>query len=292
MANQNALYAYQYLQRKYGYSPEQAAGIVGNLIQESSMNTGAINHGDGSDGSNSIGIGQWNGARARGLQSFAADNGGDANSLDTQLDYIHHELNTSEKAAGNRLANANTVEGATAAMIGYERPQGWSADNPTAGHGWNNRLNNALGIFGNTGDTSNIVAQNSSTPLFSTTGGNQSNGSAQPASSSDSAPAANTSHNGILVQAFNKLTGNNYQVPDTILGANTADVMKGFTGLGDFAKALSQNDADINKQIQAGAARAGGRSSQPVELSFFSSLPEDQRKKKRGGIAGLGGYTI
>jgi hypothetical protein len=44
--NQNAIYAYRYLQEKYKLQPHQAAGIVGNLIQESSMNTGARNAGD------------------------------------------------------------------------------------------------------------------------------------------------------------------------------------------------------------------------------------------------------
>lgn len=71
--NSNARYAYDYLQRRYNLTPVQAAGVVGNLMQESSMNTGARNRGDGSDGSDSIGIGQWNGGRAKALRAFAAD---------------------------------------------------------------------------------------------------------------------------------------------------------------------------------------------------------------------------
>ncbi len=68
--------AVQYFVSK-GWSPAQAAGIVGNLVHESGgrLNPGALNPGDGSDGSDSIGIGQWNGTRAAALKDFAAKAG-------------------------------------------------------------------------------------------------------------------------------------------------------------------------------------------------------------------------
>jgi len=100
-------------------------------------------------------------------------------------------------------------------------------------------------------------------------------------------PAKPESRNGILVQAFNKLTGNDYQVPDTILGAKTDSVMKGFSGLGDFAKTMMESDESINKQIQA-AARNSGRSSTPVELDFTPTAM--LKRKRRGSLSGLGGY--
>ncbi len=41
---------HRYFTKKHGLNPEQAAGIVGNLYQESSMNPAHGNPGDGSDG--------------------------------------------------------------------------------------------------------------------------------------------------------------------------------------------------------------------------------------------------
>ncbi|TBY41588.1 phage tail tip lysozyme [Rhizobium leguminosarum] len=123
-----------------GMTDVQAAGIVGNLMQESSLNPFARNKGDGTDGSDSIGIGQWNGDRARALKAFAQSQGTSPDDLSTQLDFIVHELQTTEGGAYQRLQAATNVDEATAAMISFERPQGWSADNPRGGHGWNNRL--------------------------------------------------------------------------------------------------------------------------------------------------------
>lgn len=135
-----------------GWSKEQAGAIVGNLLAESGLNTTARNSGDGSDGSDSIGAGQWNGARAQALKSFAAANGTDWHDLGTQLAFVDHELRTTESAAGNALKAAKNVEEATAAFIGYERPQGWSADNPRGGHNYKGRLRFAMqaaGVDGN-----------------------------------------------------------------------------------------------------------------------------------------------
>jgi len=122
-----------------GYSPHQAAGIVGNLMAESNLNTGALNPGDGADGSNSIGIAQWNGPRAKALQAYAAQNGGNPSDLTTQLGFVDHELNTTETGVRDRLRQAKNPVEAAAAFVGYERPQGWSADNPYGAHGWGNR---------------------------------------------------------------------------------------------------------------------------------------------------------
>lgn len=131
-----------------GYTPHQAAGIVGNLIQESNLNTGAINRGDGRDGSDSIGIGQWNGPRAQALQAFAQQSGVDPSDFNTQLAFVDHELNGSEKGVLERLRAAKNPIEATAAFVGYERPQGWTADNPYNAHGWGNRAKHAARLAG------------------------------------------------------------------------------------------------------------------------------------------------
>jgi hypothetical protein len=243
----------------------------------------------GQDGSDSIGVGQWNGDRARNFRTFAGDNTGN---LDTQLDFIMHELNGSsgKKGAGagseayawNKLSNAQNVDDATAAMISYERPAGWSRQNPTNGHGWDNRISHANELMGVSGEAQAMAkAENRGAPSIS---------QAQPITVATTEETKPESRNGILIQAYNKLTGSDVQVPDTILGADTGKLAKGFAGIGDFAKTLMDQDQAINKQIQANA-RSSGRSSTPVEMSFMTS-GDPLRKKKKGGMSGLGGYLI
>lgn len=106
-------------------------------------------------------------------------------------------------------------------------------------------------------------------------------------------PEEPKSHNGILVKAYNKLTGSDVQVPGTILGAETDDVMKQFAGLGDFAKAISESDESINNQIQASARSASAsRNSAPVELQMIGSYQPISKKKRKGSLSGLGGYLL
>lgn len=135
-----------------GWTKEQAGGIVGNLMAESRLNTLARNPGDGTDGSDSIGVGQWNGNRASALKAFAVANKSDWRDLGTQLAFVHHELETSESAAGGALKNAKNVDEAAAAFAGYERPAGWSSDNPRGAHNYKGRLKYAMqaaGVEGN-----------------------------------------------------------------------------------------------------------------------------------------------
>jgi hypothetical protein len=63
--------AYAHLKNQ-GYTDAQAAGVIGNLQQESgsTLDPNARNPGDGSDGSDSIGIAQWNSGRAANLKAY------------------------------------------------------------------------------------------------------------------------------------------------------------------------------------------------------------------------------
>jgi hypothetical protein len=128
-----------------GWSPVQAAAIVGNLYQESGLRTTAANP---NDPGTSVGIGQWNRERKAGLMAFAQAKGADWRDFNTQLAFVQHELTSSEKQAGDRLKSATTLDDAVAAAIGYERPAGWTADNPRAGHGFANRLRFAQSALG------------------------------------------------------------------------------------------------------------------------------------------------
>lgn len=131
-----------------GYTPQQAAGIVGNLIQESGagLNTTAVH-----DGGTGFGIAGFRDptpgqGRKTNLLNFAKGSGADPRDLFTQLDFVHKELQGSEGAANRNLLRASDPAAAATAFAGYERPQGWSAANPMGAHGIQNRIGNAQAL--------------------------------------------------------------------------------------------------------------------------------------------------
>jgi hypothetical protein len=123
----NARLAFDYFVSQ-GLSPVQAAGIVGNLQGESGqgLNPQAVNRGDGRDGSDSVGIAQWNSTRAQALRDYAASKGTSWNDLNTQLEFLHQELKGPESAAYKGLLSATTPEEAGQAMLAFERPKDWN----------------------------------------------------------------------------------------------------------------------------------------------------------------------
>ena len=137
----------QYIMKRLinaGYSPAQAAAIFGNLIQESNLRTEALSD----DGQGSVGIAQWtnpdNGpiGRKTNLMNFAAAKGKSMYDLDTQIDFLIYELDTTEKAAKEALLNdkanvsGNVSELAITFGRKFERPQEEYAN-------WENRANKA-----------------------------------------------------------------------------------------------------------------------------------------------------
>jgi hypothetical protein len=139
----NARLAFEFFVNQ-GLSPVQAAGIVGNLQGESGqgLNPNAVNRGDGRDGSDSVGIGQWNSSRAQALKDFAAAKGTSWSDLNTQLEFLHSELQGPEKKAYDALQAAKTPEEAARAFLGYERPKDW---NVPGSHP--ERLRNAAALY-------------------------------------------------------------------------------------------------------------------------------------------------
>ena len=87
-----------------GLTKEQAAGIAGNLHAESGLNTGALG-----DSGNSFGIAQWNKSRKNNLKTFAKSKGTHEADLQTQLDFLWHELMTTENSALQSLLTAKTA---------------------------------------------------------------------------------------------------------------------------------------------------------------------------------------
>lgn len=132
-----------------GWTQAQAAGIMGNLLHESGgkLNPNARAPGDGSDGSDSIGIGQWNSNRAKQLMAFANARGKSWNDFQTQLEFVQHEFETSESAAAAKIRSAGDVGSASEAMLAYERPKGWEGGLHSAAGGVS-RLHYAKGVFG------------------------------------------------------------------------------------------------------------------------------------------------
>ena len=109
--------AMEFFQSK-GLSAHQAAGIVGNLIIESSLNTTIKG-----DGGKALGIAQWHPDRQEGLKNLAKRRGTEISDLNTQLEYVWEELNTGYKNALSKILNSKNVKEATTAfMTHYEKP--------------------------------------------------------------------------------------------------------------------------------------------------------------------------
>ena len=141
-----------------GWTPAQASGIVGNLLRESRLNPNALNKGDGSDGSDSIGIGQWNGTRAADLKTFAAAQGKPVSDISVQLAFVQHELEGSEGNAARMLKGATDARSAaTAFALGYERPQGFMTGDMSRVAGGQDRIDQALRLAGGGASSAGIA---------------------------------------------------------------------------------------------------------------------------------------
>lgn len=127
--------AYTYLSDA-GFAPHQAAGIVGNLFQESNLNPNAVNPKSGA-----YGMAQYLGPRKKQLIQFAQANKLSPSDPKTQLDFMVSELNGPESRARDRLLQTKTPEEAAQVFrVHYERPGKAEANDPR-------RINKARGVF-------------------------------------------------------------------------------------------------------------------------------------------------
>lgn len=110
--------------RGYGWSKEQAAGIIANLMSESGMNPNAVG-----DGGKAYGIAQWHPDRQA---AFKAWSGKDIrqSSVDEQLAFMNYELTRgNEQKAGNLLrASKNARQAGEVMSRYYERPLNANAE--------------------------------------------------------------------------------------------------------------------------------------------------------------------
>jgi hypothetical protein len=98
-------YAYQYFINK-GFTPEQAAGIVGNLQQESGPNLDSLyNPAGGGDGAR--GIAQWRGVRTNKFVELYGTTP-DLATLDQQLDFVMYEFTNPIPGASTKPLRAYT----------------------------------------------------------------------------------------------------------------------------------------------------------------------------------------
>lgn len=98
-----------------GLTENQARGIYGNIMQESSGNPKAVSK----DGYNSYGLAQWTGSRKTKLFSMYGSNP----TSKQQLDFLWYELNSSHKDALNSLKQTTTVSQATKVFMDkFEKP--------------------------------------------------------------------------------------------------------------------------------------------------------------------------
>ncbi|MEZ4405141.1 MAG: phage tail tip lysozyme [Polyangiales bacterium] len=114
--NANSRAVYDYFIAK-GLTPVQAAGIVGNLMQESNCSPTAVQSGGPGRGIAQWSVGgRWDHDRNDNAVAFAAGRGASVWSLALQLDFIWYELTTFSYYGLAQLRAATTVTAATVAF--------------------------------------------------------------------------------------------------------------------------------------------------------------------------------
>lgn len=117
----------KYIQQKLmsmGFTASAAAGVVGNLVQESGLRTDAIG-----DNGTSGGLAQWHNERLDALKRFAAARGKKWTDLDTQIEFLAEEMRTSYADTYAKMQSAELPEIAGQIMTDeYEKPDPASAN--------------------------------------------------------------------------------------------------------------------------------------------------------------------
>jgi len=103
-----------------GFSSAQAAGIMGNVSQESQFKASAQQYKDPYKGGK--GLFQWDGARRNALYKYAKERGKSWKDVNVQLDFFWKELMTTETNAYNALKKTKTAKSAAQTFQSkYER---------------------------------------------------------------------------------------------------------------------------------------------------------------------------
>ena len=126
-ADSNEETIYLFLRQELQFNEAAACGVLANIAEESGFEPTAYNP------SGYYGLCQWGGGRQQALYDYCAENGLDSASLEGQLQFMKHDLETVESASLAAMqAIENTAEGAYQAGWSwaerYERcPSGYFA---------------------------------------------------------------------------------------------------------------------------------------------------------------------
>lgn len=116
---------------KHHMSPIIACAFLGNMQQECGFECTI----EGFDGTGSTGLCQWLGPRLSALKEFAKKKKLNWEDWFTQVDFIIHELATTENLAYRKICRAQTVSSAALAISKYyERPAARYAHNDKRMH--------------------------------------------------------------------------------------------------------------------------------------------------------------
>lgn len=117
--NESAKKAFNYYVKEKGLPEHAAAGIVGNLYQESGVNPRI---GDGDKRGGIGGVAQWDPNRSRKLIEYAASRNKSPYDLYTQLDFILEEPGIGPKVLEKLKKSSSPTQAAKIFMDEYERP--------------------------------------------------------------------------------------------------------------------------------------------------------------------------
>lgn len=123
-----ASYFMTHLQKDFGLTQNQAAGIVANLWYESggmnpNMNQGGHAGAPTSDMEQGYGVAQWTGARKQEFLDFASRNHMDPSSVEANYAFLKHELQTTQAGSINAVKGTTSARDATTAFCNeFERP--------------------------------------------------------------------------------------------------------------------------------------------------------------------------
>jgi hypothetical protein len=104
------------LQKDFGLSKEQAAGIVGNLGHESAGLQAGIQEKGVKKGRGGLGWAQWTGPRRREFEKYLKETGQEATDPNANYGFLKKELETTHKSSLTAIKKETTVAGATKAF--------------------------------------------------------------------------------------------------------------------------------------------------------------------------------
>lgn len=143
--------------RQDGLTDAEAAGMTGNIAQESDFNTGAVS----GDGYGTRALIQWDGDRYARFEKWCEDNGRDPSDWRAQVDYSVEEMKTTEPEALRRMRergdDLTPEEAARIIREDYERPDPAQANDAR-------RMSEARRVYDQGGKRQNAPMDDSSRP--------------------------------------------------------------------------------------------------------------------------------